>query len=173
MARHKMPNYPYVQARNVGGKQKPTAIVLHLSNTTSEKGAALGVANYHHRFDAPHKSYHYIVDESKIYRCVPINVASYGNPYQAINILLCMQPQEVFRNWLDSPETKALAKAVDLIADLMLAYRIPARNLTGVAEQKWFKRRWRRRGGLILRIRGDWPRNFIDDVAAAMIVKTM
>lgn len=173
MARHAVPNYPYVQARYVGGSQRPTAIVLSLSDTTSDKGAALAIANYHHSVVAPPKSYHYIVDENKTYRCIPVDVAAYGNPHRAINVHICAQPHESVPMWEDGSATKVMYRTADLIADLMLAYRIPARNLTGAAEDRWVKHKWRTRGGLIVRVPGVWPyKSFLDDVKARMTIKT-
>lgn len=173
MARHVVPNYPFVQAKHVGDTQRPTAIVLSLSNTTSDRGSALAIANYHHGPVAPRKSYHYIVDEGKTYRCVPVNVAAYGNPYRAINVHICAQPHESVPMWEDGSATTVMYRAADLIADLMLAYRIPARNLTGAAEEKWRKHRWRRRGGLIVHVEGAWPyTSFLGDVKARMTIKT-
>lgn len=174
MAKHAVPNYPYVQARNVGGKHRPTAIVLSLSDTTSDKGAALAIASYHNSAVAPHKSYHYVVDDDHIYRCVPLDVAAYGNPYKAIAVHICAQPHETLPLWENGSAKKVLYRTADLVADLMLTYRIPARNLTGAAEDKWFKHRWRRNGGLIVRAAGVWPHtSFLDDVKAQMVIKTM
>ena len=174
MARHAVPNYPYVQARNVGGKQRPTAIVLSLSNTTSDSGSALAIANYHHSTVAPQKSYHYVVDEDNIYRCAPLDVAVYGNPHRGIGVHICAQPHESTPLWEDGSAARVMTRAADLVADLVLAHRIPARNLTGAAEDKWFKHRWRRRGGIIVRVQGAWPyTSFLTDVRAQMAIKRM
>jgi hypothetical protein len=174
MARQVVPNYPYVQARNVGTNHRPTAVVVSLSDTTSEKGAALAIAKYHNSPGAPHKSYHYVVDENSIYRCVPLNVAAYGNPNRAISVHICAQPQESLSLWDNGSEARVLHKAATLVADLMLTYRIPARNLVGAAEEKWFNHRWRMRGGLIVRAKGVWPyTSFLDDIKAQMVIKQM
>lgn len=174
MAKYAEPVVPFVQARHVGVKQKPTAIVLSLSCTTSDKGSALGIANYHHRADAPLKSYHYILDEADTYRCIPGDVAAYGNPYKAINVLICAQPHEYVPLWEDATASKVMQRAADLVADLMLVYKIPKRNLVGEAQKKWFEHRWRRRGGLIVQTIGTWPfESFIEDVKGLTTIKTM
>lgn len=175
MAKYPVPNVPFVQARNVGGPHKPTAIVLTLSETTSSEGAALGIAQNLHQTNAPLKSYHYIVDETKVYRGVPDGIAAYRSPHRALNILMCADIHENWPTyWEDATATRAIAKTADLVAELCLAHKIRARYLDEKTEPKWFRHRWRRRGGLIVRVRGDWPYEaFINDVSAQMIIKTM
>ena len=158
----------------MGGHQKPTAIVLSLSSTTSDEGAALGIASNLHKSNAPLNSYHYIVDEAKTYRCIPQDVAAYSSYRNALDILICAQPHEEVAMWEDATATKVMHRTADLVADLMLAYKIRARYLDTEAEQKWVKHKWRRRGGLIVHAIGTWPyQAFLDDVKAQMLVKTL
>lgn len=175
MARYPVPDVPFVQARNVGGPHKPTAIVLSLSETTSSEGAALGIAQNLHKSSAPLNSYHYLVDEAKVYRGVPDGVAAYSTPHRALDVLICA---EIHSNewplWEDSTATRVMHRAADLVADLCLAHKIRARYLDESSESKWLSHRWRRRGGLIVRVRGEWPYEaFLSDVKAQMIIKTM
>jgi hypothetical protein len=173
MSRYKEPIVPFVEARHVGGSQKPTSIVLKMSSTTSEKGAAFGIANYHHKETAPLVSFHYIIDEEMTYRCVPSNVAAYGNPYRAINILMCAQPHDYVPLWEDATASRAMHRTADLIADLMLVHHIRVRNLRGKDAQRWHQHRWRRRGGLLVRPTGAWPHEaFFADVQSKVALKS-
>lgn len=172
MSRYKAPTVPFVQARNVGGPQKPTAIVLKLSSTTSDRGAALGIASYHHQATAPLQSYHYIVDNETTYRCVRDDVAAYGNLHNAINILICAHPHEQEAMWQDATAKCVMHRAAALVADMMLVHKIKPRYLRGEAEQKWLNHKWRRRGGLIVRVQGDWPyESFLLDVKSQIVIK--
>lgn len=168
------PSVPYVEAYLHGTKQKkPTAITLDLSETTSEKGAALGIANRLHRSTAPSRSYHYTVDEAETYQGVWDNVASFGNPYRAISILLCADIREEDDMWAEPMANYAMHNAAELIAKLVLAYKIRPRYLEGKARVRWLTRRSRHRGGIILRIPGAWPREeFLDDIRACITVQS-
>lgn len=173
MAKYPSPNVPFVEARNVGTLQKPTAIVLSISFTTSEKGAALGIATYHHSSSAPAVSHHYIVDEADTYRCVPDDIAASQNPYKSLSVLLCTQPQSYTPYWDDSV-FKVLDRAADLVADLCLIYKIPVRYLDVELEKKWTHHKWRRRGGIIVRAVGTWPYDsFLAIVQANVHEKTL
>lgn len=167
MAKYAAPIVPFVEARNVGTSQKPTAIVLSLSSTTSDRGAALGIANYHHSVSAPLVSHHYIVDEAETYRCIPHDVAAYNSPNRSLSVLICAQPHEYEPLWENSSASLVMYRAADLVAELILAHKIQARYLDAEMEEKWKSHKWRRRGGLIVRAIGTWPYEaFLDDVKA-------
>lgn len=173
MARYATPTIPFVEARNVGPKQKPTSIVLSLSATTSEKGAALGIANYHHKMNAPTQSYHYILDSTDTFQCVPDEVMAYCSPYRSLNVLICAQPHEEVALWEDGSATRVMYRAADLIADLILGHKIRPRYLDEDAEHRWIRHKWRRNGGLIVRAIGTWPyESFLDDVKSRILIKT-
>lgn len=172
MSKYKAPHVPFVEARHVGASQKPTAIVLKMSSTTSEKGAALGIAQYHHSLYAPLISYHYIIDEATTYRCVPSRVAAYGNPYRAINVLMCAQPQDYVPLWQDATASRVMHRTADLVADLMLAHKIRVRSLREDEAHRWWEHKWRRRGGLIVHPTGAWPyESFFLDVECQLVIK--
>lgn len=176
MAKYALPNVPFVQARHIGKEQKPTAIVISLSSTTSDEGAALGLANNLHSSLAPHNSYHYIVDEAQVYRCVPDNRAAYKAPYRSLNVLICAEFRSdlaAWHFWEDNPSVRALHRAEELVADLTLAHKILPRYLDEDQELKWMNHRWRRRGGIIRRVVGAWPEaSFLCDLQAQIISKT-
>lgn len=172
MVKHVLPAIPFVEANRVGGSQKPTAIVLKISSTTSVKGAALGVAQYHHQPRGPMVSFHYIVDNETTYQCVPIQTASYANPHHAISVLICAEPHEDEAMWEDATAKPVLHRAAMLVADLMLTYKIRPRYLRDEVEDKWVKYKWRRRGGLLVRVPGAWPyESFLADVRSQMVLK--
>jgi hypothetical protein len=157
MSKHALPVVPFVEARHIGSSQKPTAIVLNLSSTTSDKGAALGIANYHHSVNAPLVSHHYIVDEAETYRCVPDNVAAYQSPYRSLSILICAQPSESISFWESAFPRRVLYRSASLVADLMLTHKIRSRYLDEGLERKWMRHKWSSRGGLIVQVMGKWP----------------
>lgn len=157
MSKHPSPKVPFVEAFHVGSKQRPTAIVLDLSETTSDKGAALAVASQLHTRNAPPTSYHYLVDEAETYQGVWDRYAAYNSPYRTLNVLICGQPQEKAGIWELYPNRKVLNESAVLVAKLTLAYRIPVRYLQNESLMDWEKHKFRRRGGIILRVRGEWP----------------
>jgi hypothetical protein len=148
---------PFVEARNSGPRQKPTAIVLNLSSTTSDKGAALGIANYHHKPNAPSVSHHYILDESEMYQCVWDNVMAHDNPRHSLSVLICAQPHEYVPLINQGNLSQVMQRASHLIVYLTHKHKIQVRYLDEAAEKKWTRHRWRRNGGLIVRAVGTWP----------------
>lgn len=173
MSKFQAPNPPYVEAYNVGDKQKPTAIKLTMGFTTSDKGAALGVANRLHLSSAPPESYHYMVDEAEIYQGVWDRFAAYHTPYRAIDVLVCADPVENVKIWSTSGYRDVLHRTSELVAELCLAYKIPARYIDGEDFARWQNRKTRRRGGIILGTIGEWPKDqFIIDVEAQTVIKS-
>ena len=165
MSKFPVPKPPYVQAYHTNEKHKPTAIVLSLSWTTSDKKAALGIANRLHKGNAPVNSYHYMVDEAETYRGVWDHLGAASTPHGAIDILLCGQPQEYAEDWLKTSGLKVLERTSDLVSDLILAHKIRPVLIEEEAKDRWLSRRWRRRGGIIDHIPGEWPIGmFMDDV---------
>jgi hypothetical protein len=156
MAKHVELNWPLIQAKHVGPEQRPTAIMLSISSTTSENGAALAIAKYHHSASAPLVSYHYIVDASKTYRCMSDFVSSYAHPHGALSVMLCAQPHE-YSPYAEVSNSRVMNRAASLIADLLKLHKIPVRYLDDDLEKKWVKHKWRRRGGIIAPVIGMWP----------------
>ena len=168
MVKDLAPNVPFIEAHRKGGKQRPTAIVLRSSFTTSEKGAAMGIANNWHVKTSPALSTHYVVDEAETYQCVPDKIVSYygaQDPKGALSITICSEPLEYEAFWDDAIHAKVLDRVADLVAQLALAYRIPVRYLDGGGTYHWNKWKRRARGGIIVRVDGAWPMNaFLADV---------
>jgi N-acetylmuramoyl-L-alanine amidase. len=151
MSKFQPPVAPFVEARNKGGKQRPTLIVLSSSWTTSDKGAALGIANTLHRSNSPEKSFHYVVDEESVFQCVWDHVVALHCGYDkgSIGIKMCDDPSLLLRRWSDKPHQKVLYRLAELTAQLCLAYGIPARFLTDEQLLKWSKRKWKSKGGIV------------------------
>lgn len=173
MSRYPRPNYPYVQATHQGSAQKPTAIYVSLSDTTSVTGAAFAIAKHHHSSRSPLVSYHYIVDESKTYKGVHDDRAAYSTPYRAIHVLMCAEPHERAFDWGSRQgERRVLTRTADLVAQLVLAHDIKPRILTNDEYLAWLDHKWRRRGGIHLHIPGEFPTDrFLLDVRNRMIAK--
>jgi hypothetical protein len=167
------PVVPYVEAKNKGGKQTPTLIVLSSSWTTSEEGAALALANVMHKGDATKSSFHYVVDEKTTYQCVWDRVVAFhcGHDFDSIGIKMCDDPSLLLRRWNDKPHQKLLYRLADLTAQLCLSYNIPARYLTDEQLATWARHQWKSRGGIVTRSQmervfdisvkqepKDWPR---------------
>jgi hypothetical protein len=173
MAKHSPPGVPFVEAYNRGTKHRPTAIILKLSDTTSEKGAALGIANYQHKPNAPLTSHHYVVDEAEIYRCIPDNIGAHSWPHRAIVVLVCAQYKEHLVDWDTSLDVRSLHLAANLVGDLILAHKIKPRYLDYLARLKWEHRRWRRNGGISVQAPGAWPYEaFMIDVESRIKLKS-
>ena len=151
MGKFKAPTVPYVEARHKGGKQKPTLIVLSSSWTTSEKGAALGVANALHRSNAPEKSFHYVIDEASIFQCVWDHCVALHCGYDAgsIGINMCDDPSLLLRRWNEPSHQRILHRLAEITAKLCLAYDIPAHFLTDEQLSKWSKHKWKSKGGIV------------------------
>lgn len=152
-SKYDLPYMPYVEARFQFGKQKPTAILLRGSFTTSNKGAALGVAQMWHSAPDPWKAGHYTIDEELRFRCVEDHVVA-GTQECAdrggIRIAVCAEPvgREIF--WNEKLHGLVLNKAARLVAELTLAHKIPVRYLDEQALAKWHKHPWRKRGGIFI-----------------------
>jgi hypothetical protein len=169
MAKQTAPNVPFVEARNVGAKQRPTAILIRLSSTTSEKGAALGIANYHHKVGAPLESHHYIIDEVETYNCVPDKVQAYKSPHKSLSVLICAQPHEDVALWEDATARPVMYRAACLVANLIRIHNVRIRYLDEADQKRWLHHKWRRRGGLIVQVVGTWPYEaFLDDIRSHM-----
>jgi N-acetylmuramoyl-L-alanine amidase CwlA len=147
-------NIPFVQAHHIGKKQRPTAIVLRTSFTTSDGGAAHGIAQAWHNSNNRIDSCHYVIDERQIIRCIPDNRASrsiYTSSYRkAITINVCYDPPSV-------PLDVIVNRTAKQVARLCKLHRIKLRLLTKEQELEWLNRPWKHRGGIILKTAGYFP----------------
>jgi len=147
---------PLVEAAHQGSKQRPTAIVIRTSWTSSKKGAANAIAQAWHNPNNKLDSCHYVVDEARTIRCVPDKViAWHTSTYYnkgAISINVCYDPPDI-------PPSAMIARAAYLTARLCKLYHIPVRVLDEEARIKWLRHKWRIRGGIIINTAGDFPTN--------------
>lgn len=152
--------FPFIEARSKGGKQRPSVIVIRSSFTTSEEGAAFGLANWWHQASSPPDPCHYTVDEAVVYQCVPDKVIAgvqNGSTKGVISIGLCSEPLEFVEFWEHEPRMRAVERAADLVARLLMEYKIPAAYLDTAGVRKWRKLKLRYRGGIDVQITGAWP----------------
>lgn len=179
MTRYEPPTMPFVEAKLQGGSQKPTAIILRPSLSTSFDGAALAVANRWHTAGSFWSAGHYTVDDAHRYRCVPDHiVAGEGDvDKNAIRIAMCANPVNGSVFWDEGFHRLVLRKTAALVAELSLAYKIPVDYLNeeysgDKSFAKWQKRRTRRRGGIYVVETNGFPfKAFIDEVDAKRALK--
>lgn len=171
MSRFQPPVAPFVESRFQGRKQRPKAIFLSSSHTTSEKGAALGLADAWHRARSGLPAPHYVVDEHAIYRCIPDHKESERRPGGgAIHVHLCSEPLDDVSFWDDAEHVKVLDLAEDLVAQLALAHKIPIRLLSKKHEDRWLDEHWLRRRGVVNQIVGEFPtERFLQNVREQMV----
>jgi hypothetical protein len=158
-------NIPFVEAIHKGDRHKPTTIVLRLSDTTSTKGSALGIASAYHRVSSIAKSSHYVVDADSSYQCVDVKMAAkHSGVYDkgTICVTICGELSE-FGSLLEMPNDlgDAWFNAAELVGNLCSELRIRRRILTDEQKSEWIKWRSRSRGGIINRIGGDIPSGFM------------
>ena len=151
LRKYPAPTVPYVEAKYRGGKQKPTLIVLSSSWTTSDKGAALGIANAMHRSNAQEKSFHYVIDEDSVFQCVWDHQVALHCGYDtgSIGIKMCDDPSLLLRRWNEPSHQRILHRLAEVMAQLCLAYDIPARYLTDEQLSKWSKHKRKSKGGIV------------------------
>lgn len=156
-------NIPFVQAHHINGKQRPSAIVLRSSFTTGDAGAALGIAQAWHHPTNQVDSCHYVVDEIKTFRCVPDRLmckSMYTEAFnrKAIVINVCHDPPH-------GPVDSIVYRTSKQVARLCRLHRIRPRILDEREQANWLDHPWKFRGGIILKIRGDFPtNNFLSQV---------
>src|SRR6478735_1801399 len=175
MSRYEDPQMPFIEAQHQGKKQKPTAIILSPSFTTSAKGAALGVAMNWHSKSSPHESGHYTVDEVERYRTTSDKrVAGHWHCSRkgAIRIMICAEPYSAGTFWHDDVHRPVLQKTAELVAELSLVHRIKVVYFTPSSFDRWAERPSRRRGGLLVDAPEGWPwQRFYNDVMAQRALK--
>lgn len=177
MSKYELPTFPYVEARNKGGKQKPTSIILTPSFTTSERGAALGLATRWSSSSDSNNVGHFVIDEATRYRCIDDDrIAGLpGNRTKnAIRIVICAEPVSGSRFWdFQGEHYHVLRNTAELVAGLTLSYKIPVSYFTEGSFARWEKRSWRHRGGIYVAEMNGWPwQEFINLVKLKTTLKT-
>lgn len=130
---HLPPSPPFIAARWHGGKQTPKTIVIHGTVSPCRTGQARATAQFFAQRPATGKtSAHYSVDPAEVYQSVGDHVVAYhcGHNQDSIGIELC-DPQTGFgARWSDANHKAMLKVAATLVAELCLAYKIPAIRVT-------------------------------------------
>lgn len=157
-------NFPLVEAVHHGNRQRPSAVLLRTSWTTDDSGAANGIAQAWHNPYNHIESCHYVVDSSRVIRCLPDKVEAFPTKqllYKgSVSIDVCYNPPS-------SPQMLTVGRAAELTAHLCKHYHIPVRLLDLDAQVRWMSRKWRSRGGIILNTVGNFPTDkfltFVED----------
>lgn len=165
---------PYVESFYKGDKQKPTAIIISPSFTTSVKGAAVGIAQTWHRPTSRHDSGHYVVDEETIIRCVSDKVVA-GHPHcsdkGAIRITICADPVNT-SFWDLDHHGMVLDKTAELVADLLRRHKIKFSYMDELAMRRWERHSWRSRGGIFIGPNaGQWPYDYFTSAVQSHLSK--
>lgn len=168
-----MLDYPYVEPKWQGRRQRPSLIVLQSSMTTSDSGAAFGLAMAHHKGYTP-ESFHFVVDEAVAIRSVDVKMeAEYAEDTRhTIGILLCDDPSGLPSRWEDQAHGLLLNKLAELVANLCIEHKIPARFLDSEGLDRWSKWRIKRRGGIVVNgfmAQTYWPSDYFLDLVEARV----
>jgi hypothetical protein len=169
--------FPYVESRYRSGKQRPTAIIITPSWTSSEQGAALGLANHWHSMFSPPTTGHYIVDSEMIYRTArddEVAGAKDSSEKGAIYITVCAEPVHPDNFWDPDTHYLVLRKTAELVVALVDTHKIRTRYLN---ERKFDQWRWWRnrfRGGIYIDSPGVFPKmDFAAEIERQAILKTL
>lgn len=153
--------YPYVEAHHQGLRQRrPSAILLKPTWTTSDTGAAYGIAMAQHRRGAPHDTAHFVVDSSTIYQCVPAKTIAgheHCSTKNLLSISVCFDPSETQYGWDSKTHQDLLENLSELVAQLTVEYKIRPVWLDAASFKRWTKMKTRSRGGLFAQMEGPWP----------------
>lgn len=126
------PDAPLITARWYGGPQVPKRIVLHSTVSPCRDGQARATAHFFAAEDNK-TSAHYCVDPSEVIQCVPDHRVAYhcGYNQDSIGVEMCEYPSLTnVARWLTPNQIKMRRRTQRLVAELCLAYDIPARFLT-------------------------------------------
>lgn len=170
MSKYKTPKMPFVEAHYQFGKQKPKQIILRGTFTTSNKGAALGIAQVWHSSQEPWTSGHYTIDDETRFRCVPDHVIAGTKDCSdkgVLRVAICAEPVSGFRFWDETLHARVLKRTAKLVAELSLAYNIPVRYVDEDV------RGWLKPKGIVIDTPSGWPsETFLTEVKAQKVLKT-
>lgn len=132
MSTYPAPSPPFIAARWHGGAQTPKRIVLHSTVSPCKPGQARAVAQFFAREDNK-TSAHYCVDPDEVVQCVHDHEVAYhcGYNQDSIGVEMCEYPSLLnLARWLAPSQVKMRRRTQRLVAQLCLAYDIPAHFLT-------------------------------------------
>lgn len=149
-------NIPIVEAINPATHhQRPKAIFLTPSWTTSDAGAAYGRALTWNCNNDPQAA-HYVVDAENVYQCIPPKQAKgydNGSHPDTIFIEMCMQPEDISGDVhmasLEDSYSSMVLRTSALMAELIREFRIRPRVLTQYEWDRYYDFPTRKRGGII------------------------
>lgn len=133
--RHPAPAPPYAGPpyRSSAGNNKPIdRVVIHSTVSSSRPGTARGIARYF-RSSSAGGSAHYVIDADETLQTAYDSVIAWHAPPNAhsLGVELCDDPSDPrgLRRWDDPDHAAVLERAALLVAELCLAYGVPARYL--------------------------------------------
>lgn len=128
------PVVPVINARWKGGAQTPKRIVIHGTVTPCGTGWARKVAAFFRDHDDPNRktSAHYTVDPGEVIQSVGDHTVAFhcGHNQDSIGVELCDPQTGSGSRWADASHRAMLKRAATHVAQLCLAYDIPADHLT-------------------------------------------
>jgi N-acetylmuramoyl-L-alanine amidase CwlA len=127
MTSYPAPSPQFVEARWMGGRQTPRLVVMHSTVSPCAIGGALNIARMFALMDRV-ASAHYVVDPADTIQCVPDHRVAFHCGYNddSIGVEMCEYPSWTnLARWSTRPHRRMRRRAVDLVAQLCLAYAIP------------------------------------------------
>ncbi len=126
------PKAPYIRARWFGDRtNKPIKrIVMHGTVSACRPGVAKAIAQYFARTERK-ASAHYVVDPAEVYQCVYDSYVAWhdGTNFHSLAVEMCDPVEGPKERWNDEPHRQMLRRAARLVAELCLAYDVPARYI--------------------------------------------
>lgn len=132
MTTYPAPNPPYLGPAKFHGDadNKPIhRIVMHSTVGPTKAGSARGVAEYFRRIVTRPSSAHYVVDAAEVVQVVYDSVVAYHAPPNtgSLGIEMCDYPSSINRlRWFGKDHRALLRNAARLVAELCMAYDVPA-----------------------------------------------
>lgn len=130
---HPAPAPPYLgpPAKSSRGDNKPISrIVIHSTVSSSKPGTARGIARYF-RSPTAGGSAHYVIDADETVQVAYDSVIAWHAPPNqgSLGVELCDDPSDPrgIKRWSDADHRAILERAAILVAELCLAYDVPAR----------------------------------------------
>lgn len=155
-------NIPYVQARTDAKRQRPSTILLRVSDTTASAGAAKAISAVWHTQIAPSNT-HYVVDSSDVVRTEADNRRDAFFLKGGISITVCSRYLEDPSDWFTqgSEQEQAWRKTANLIAALCVKHKIPLKEVNRDQMLNWAGFPTKRRGGLFYHSPSAKPGDFL------------
>jgi N-acetyl-anhydromuramyl-L-alanine amidase AmpD len=123
--------YPYVQAARHGGTQSSVGRVVIHCTVSPTRDYADNIAQYF-RSTTRAASAHYVVDQARIYQCLPERTVGYHAPPNtgSIGVELCDPQSGSSARWRDADHEAMLRLAARLTREVAARWRVPLVRLS-------------------------------------------